>query len=213
MEYEIPDKIWLFRMVHQDNLAYILANGLHAPNPNFVPIGNSTLIQQRANYDVSVIPPNGYLGDYIPFYFGYRSPMLYNIKTGYNGIKQYPQEEIVYLCCDLNKLIQSGVEWCFTDGHAKNKTTQFFNDLADLDKIDWQTVYAKKWHNTVQDLDCMRRKQAEFLVKGNIFADNIGSMVVFNKKAQEFVNNITNSLSLQVVIRVNKQETQNDFYY
>jgi hypothetical protein len=213
MEYKVPDKIWLFRIVHQNNLAYLLANGLHVYNPHFVSIGNSTLIEQRADYNVPVVPPNGYLGNYIPFYFGYRSPMLYNIVTGYNGIQQYPQEEIVYLCCDLQDLVASGVEWCFTDGHAKNKTTQFFNNLKDLNKVDWNTVCAKEWRNTEQDLDHMRRKQAEFLAKGNVFANNISNIVVYNKNAKIFVDNVLNSLSLQINIRVNKQDTKNDFYY
>lgn len=200
-------------MVHQNNLAYLLANGLHAPNPNFVPIGNSTLIQQRSDYEVSIVPPNGYLGDYIPFYFGYRSPMLYNIKTGYKGIQQYPQEDIIYLCCDLHELVASGVEWCFTDGHAKSQFTQFFNDLKDLNRVDWQTIYATQWNNTEQDLDRMRRKQAEFLAKGDVLAKIIVNIVVFNKKAQNFVDNVLNLLSLQIPIRINKQETKNDFYY
>lgn len=214
MEYKVPERIWLFRMVHQNNLAYLLANGLHVPNPTFVPIGNSTLIQQRADYDVPVVPPNGYLGDYIPFYFGYRSPMLYNIVTGYKGIQQYPQEEIIYLCCDLQDLIASGVEWCFTDGHAKNKTTQFFNDLKDLNKVDWNTAYAKEWLNTEQDLDRMRRKQAEFLAKGNIYANIISNIVVYNKNAQKFVDNVLNSLSLQIQVRLNLRDTNNkNFYY
>ena len=35
------------------------------------------------------------LSDYVPFYFTHHSPMLYNIKTGYHGMRQTPMPEIV----------------------------------------------------------------------------------------------------------------------
>lgn len=209
---QVPQKIWLFRMVHRDNLAYLLEHGLHAHNPNFVSIGDSTLITSRQDYSVPITPPNGKMGDYIPFYFGFRSPMLYRIKTG-KSVVQQPQENIVYLCYALDDMVGNSIEWCFTDGHAKRRTTQFFNDLKDLDKVDWEAVYATEWKDTQDHPDRMRRKQAEFLVKGNLFANSISYIVVFNENAKLFVENILNVLSLQITVRVNKQETKNDFYY
>ncbi|RHP60502.1 DUF4433 domain-containing protein [Bacteroides sp. OF04-15BH] len=53
---------------------------------------------------------------------------LYKIKTG-NGVRSYPQEDIIFICCKIGKIIDFTNEWCFTDGHAKSRITEFYNDL------------------------------------------------------------------------------------
>jgi len=67
----MPDlnKIYLFRMTHIENIQHILQNGItHSTsvkaNPNFVPIGDGSLITTRNNFLLN----NGRrLGEYIPF--------------------------------------------------------------------------------------------------------------------------------------------------
>lgn len=57
--------------------------------------------------------PGGTLSDYVPFYFTPCSPMLYNIKTGYNGVpKQEAMEEIVLLVASLRKLAEAQKRYC-----------------------------------------------------------------------------------------------------
>lgn len=95
-----PDNPLLYRIIHINNLEYALKHGLYTrchvnADPNYINIGDSTLITQRQNHPVKIIPPGGTLGDYVPFYFGPLSPMLLNIKTGYRGIIQRSQEDIV----------------------------------------------------------------------------------------------------------------------
>lgn len=95
-------------------------------DPNFVSIGNSELIDLRKHRVVD-IPPGGTLTDYIPFYFTPYTPMLYNIKTGYGEIKQRHNDEIIVLVSSLHELERAGVEYVFTDRHAKLETARFFN--------------------------------------------------------------------------------------
>ena len=88
------DKIWLYRIVHINNVEYLLHNGISTQqdpqsNSNYVNIGDTNLINQRMDYPIN-LEGYGNLGDYGPFYFGPLSPMLLNIKTGYRGIKQLP---------------------------------------------------------------------------------------------------------------------------
>lgn len=69
-----PEKALIWRIVHRDNLPWILDNGVHCRNsqvydPNYVEIGNPDLIDKRAHRDVPV-GPGGTLSDYVPFYFG-----------------------------------------------------------------------------------------------------------------------------------------------
>jgi hypothetical protein len=62
-----PEKALIWRIVHRDNLAWILANGLHCGNsavlaPDWVSIGNPDLIERRGTHPVQ-IPPGGFLND------------------------------------------------------------------------------------------------------------------------------------------------------
>jgi hypothetical protein len=124
-----PAKIWLYRIVHINNVEYLLHNGISTQydshsSSDYINIGDITLINQRTEYSIN-LEGYGNLGDYVPFYFGPLSPMLLNIKTGYRRIAQQPQSEIVYICCGLNQLINCATQWCFTDGHAKSQLTGF----------------------------------------------------------------------------------------
>lgn len=67
------EKALIWRIVHRDNLPWILDNGLHCGNstiqsPTWVNIGNDELIGKRASHTVP-IAPCGVLNDYVPFYF------------------------------------------------------------------------------------------------------------------------------------------------
>lgn len=211
----IPElkKIWLYRIVHIDNIEYLLEHGMfHRSHPNadlaYINIGDNTLIRQRDDYDVLIDPPNGLLGKYIPFYFGKLSPMLLNIKTGHRGIVKRPQEEIVYICCNVGDIIECCGSWCFTDGHAKNALTTFYNDISNLDLIDFDLVKARYWHNTELDLDRMRKKQAEFLVKSHVPPQCIRNIVVYDEKANEKITKLVNESKSDIVVHTSKS-----FYY
>ncbi len=86
----------IYRIVHRDNVAAILQNGMFCiEHPNFDPenifIGDSMLTDQRRYFTIPLAGFNEHLGEYIPFYFGYRSPMLLNICTGYRNVLKRPQ--------------------------------------------------------------------------------------------------------------------------
>ncbi len=71
-------------MVHIDNVEHILINGMSIRDHpladlNYINIGDTGLIKQQDDYPVRIDPPNGVLGEYVPFYFGPLSPMLLNI--------------------------------------------------------------------------------------------------------------------------------------
>jgi hypothetical protein len=88
------NKALIFRIIHRDNLPWILDHGLHARSgkildPNYRNVGNPDLIDKRSRRVVPV-GPGGTLSDYVPFYFTPFSIMMYNIKTGYGGIPQVP---------------------------------------------------------------------------------------------------------------------------
>ena len=204
-----------FRIVHIENVEYLLSHGMFHRNhaqadPNYVSIGDNNLIRQRNDYPVGINPPNGNLGEYIPFYFGPLSPMLYNIITGYRGITKRSQDEIVYIVCSVNVIANQCEGWCFTDGHAKNSISEFYNDLKYLSNIDWEIVAEKYWNNTEEDFDRMRKKQAEFLVKDYVPVNCISGIVVYDKDNKLFVEKIVSKLDLEIPVLINPDSK---YYY
>ena len=196
--------------MHFNMLEEILVNGMYSKNsghiiPNYINIGDTDLIKQRDEHIVKIDPPNGHLGDYIPFYFAGHSPMLLNIKTGYRRIKQCPQEDLVYFACKISDVIAQCPQWCFTDGHAKSLITKFYNEVDALSLLDWDTIYLQFWRSTEEDCDRMRRKQSEFLVKTHVPVTCITEIIVLTPTQEKKVKEIESRTGVEIPVYVDKQ--------
>jgi ssDNA thymidine ADP-ribosyltransferase, DarT len=179
-----PEKALIFRIVHRDNVPWILDNGLHCKNsklrdPNFVEIGNSDLIKKRGIHPV-LRAPGGTLGDYIPFYFTPFSPMLYNIKTGWGGIRQRNNDEIVIMVSSLRMLQADKIPFLFTDRHAYLVAAQFYSDLARLDQIDWAMLQRRDFSNNPDDPSKKERYQAEALIHKHLPIGALAGLVCYD---------------------------------
>lgn len=179
---------YAFRITHIDNIPHILKNGLvKADSPlhdeNYVPIGDPQIIGLRGDIEVK-----GYrIGDYIPFYLGPRSPMLYVIQHGYNGVQRVEPEKIVYCVIRLDDIVNNDVDCIFTDGHALSVLTSFYTkDKLPLinDIVNYDDVYSTQW-NSEDDIDLKRRKEAELLVKNDLPNSFIRGYVVYNEIAKQ----------------------------
>ena len=181
-----PDKIYLYRITHIDNLDFILKLGkLTCPNhpdcdPNYIGIGDSTLIGSRSLKQID-IEPKGNFTDYVAFYFGVRSPMLYSIQKGFNRVTKRNPETIIYLVTTFDNIQQSDSQYVFTDGYGYHSMSQFFNNKEDLEEVDWNAVNLIRWNDTEDDPDRKRRKQAEFLVYSELPLSVITAVVVYNE--------------------------------
>jgi hypothetical protein len=182
------DKIYLYRMTHIENVPHILRYGItHSTSPNanraFVSIGDGSLIRTRSSFQLDC---GRRLGDYIPFYFGVRMPMLYVIQKGYNFVTPTPAIDIVYCVTSVGKIMAQKLDFVFTDGHAVDSfTTQYgVADIRSIDTLlDMEAIDAKYWKDE-NDLDLKRRKEAEFLVMGDIGSDAIINYSVINHHAK-----------------------------
>ena len=181
---------YAFRITHIDNIPHILKNGLvKADSPlhdeNYVPIGDQQIIGLRGEMDVK-----GYrIGDYIPFYLGPRSPMLYVIQHGYNGVQRVDPENIVYCVIRLDDLISNNIDCIFTDGHALSFLTSFYtkDKLSRINEIvKFDDVYSSQW-NSDEDLDLKRRKEAELLIKNDLPVQFLRGFVVYNNRAKDIL--------------------------
>ena len=181
----------IYHISHLRNLEHILAaGGLHcdraAQMMKSVNIGHAHIKERRLRRDVPV-GPKGTVGDYVPFYFAPRSPMLYAISRG--AVQGYVegQSPIIYICSTAEAVKGSGLRWVFTEGHADMEFTDFFDDLKDLNKIDWNLMTARYWYDTDDDPDRKRRRQAEFLVHEFFPWELVSYIGVYDLSAAELV--------------------------
>ncbi|MGQ5524231.1 type II toxin-antitoxin system toxin DNA ADP-ribosyl transferase DarT [Chitinimonas sp. PSY-7] len=199
----IPNPTGLYRLVHVDNLATLLTRGvLHAPHstPNdgltYRSIHN---VSVQASRNVRPIPcgPGGTIHDYLPFYFGPLSVMLLNLKTGRVAGYTEGQEPLVYLLTTAQVVEQAGCRFVFSDGHGLAGFTHWYDDLAQLDQVDWNIVGERYWSDKPDDNDRQRRKQAEFLAWQSLDWSLIRGIVVLNAAMQQRVENILSQFPLR----------------
>lgn len=199
-----PEKALIFRIIHRDNVPWILDNGLYCKSsntidPNFVNIGNPDLIDKRPHRGVDV-PPGGTLSDYIPFYFTPFSPMMFNIHTGYRGIRQRPNREIVIFITSLYKLSDDGVAFVFSDRHAYLQTAKFSSDLGALDRIDWPSLQARDFKRDPDDPEKFDRYEAEALVHRHLPVDSLLGIVCYDDEVAEELGKLLDERDMRLKI-------------
>lgn len=182
-------------MTHIDNIPHILQYGIthrnsQYANPNYIPIGDSSLIGNRNSKEVFVtnglddILESFKIGDFIPFYFGLRTPMLYVIQNGFNGVTKQSPQNIIYCVTSVQKIIECNYLYYFTDGHPnKNEYTKIYNSqkINEIETIvDFEATNFKYWKSDT-DLDLKRKKEAEFLVKQDISNQTILGYICYNE--------------------------------
>lgn len=185
---------YCYRITHIQNLPQILTNGLvnkHHANAGteYVAIGNPEIIDVRSNSKVK-LNGYGYIGDYVPFYFTPKSIMLFNILTGYwhPTVPKRHREEIIVIRCLIDELVKLS-RWFFTDGQANVRdTTDHYNDLECLNKIDWANIQNSNFSKSDGDYDRPRRYQAEFLVHQEVPVKSIESINVYNSNTAHAVD-------------------------
>lgn len=194
-------KVILYRITHIENIPHILQYGIthkdsQNKNPDYKNIGDLSLIDTRSKKTVivdngEINPKNGLpsitLGNYIPFYFGVRMPMLYVAQHGGNFVERATSpSDIIYLACSVSKIISSNINFFFTDGHATDMLTSFY-DATKIDQlvdiVDWEAVKSSYWGGN-ENLNTKRKKQAEFLVSGDLSPDLIIGFGCYNEQAK-----------------------------
>jgi hypothetical protein len=215
------ERIKIYRITHIANIPHILIHGLthkksiHA-NPDYVPIGDANLIDKRAGKSVPVT--NGLvgkmdieeivLGDYIPFNFWIKMPMLFVIQHGGNFVPQsVAPEEIIYISCKLIDIMNSKKVFYFSDGHPTDKLSVFYDKsqikyLPTL--IDWLAIKEHYWANP-DNKDVKRKKQAEMLIEPDIPTSLISSFGCCNERVKQTL--------VDLGIATDKITASSDFYY
>jgi hypothetical protein len=169
-----PAQPKIFHITHVSNLPAIAAcselrsdRRVQQLGGPIAAVGMSKIKQRRLSLPVSCHPGTT-VGEFVPFYFGPRSIMLFLLHRGNHPELNYAggQQPIVHLQADLHAVLQwaaqHGQRWAFTAANAGAAYTQFYAQSGQLNVIDWSAVNATDF----RDPGIKERKQAEFLVYG-----------------------------------------------
>jgi hypothetical protein len=116
--------------------------------------------------------------------------MLLNLKTGRVPGYNEGQAPLIYLTTSVQRVQDAGCQFVFSDGHGLARFTSWYDDLAQLDKVDWNLVTARYWLDLPDDNDRQRRKQAEFLVWRSLDWGLIDGIGVLNEQVKADVEAI-----------------------
>ena len=211
-----PNPTPVYRIVHIDNLDTLLArNALHSPNhtPNdgrvYRTIHDVGIQSVRSERQIGC-GPRGVIHDYVPFYFGPRSPMLLQLHTGRVPGYSERQDPLIYLVSSVQSFYSRKLPFVFSDGHGIKAFTKWFDSLDHLSRVDWEAVYAERWNDTIEDMDRQRRKQAEFLVHRSCPWEVIETIGVLDQAIEKNVKSILRSHPHELTRPV---EIKPDWYY
>lgn len=167
-----PRETKIYHISHASNLSSILEDRallsdrlMIARGGPSATIGMSAIKQRRLNLRVHCYD-DGFVGDYVPFYFCPRSIMLYVIHRGNSPDLQYRdgQAPIIHFRADLSEVIswaqRERRRWAFSLSNAGAFYADFRKRIEHFDMIDWAAVAATDFRST----EVKEGKQAEFLI-------------------------------------------------
>jgi len=188
-----PEKVYLYHITSIDNLPSIIkGQGLKSKSRLLAEdIGHRNIAyghiqQRRARHEVPCAS-GGCLHDYVPFYFGPRSPMLYAIHGGYVDRYDDGQQPILHLVTKVSMILEEGLSYAFTDRHAVLALAEFYDDPESLNQVDHSLMYENDWSDTPQHPNRKEKRQAEFLVYDFMPLNLIGAIGVINEEVKDQV--------------------------
>lgn len=189
----------LFYTAHIDNIKSILDIGIlshnlaHSKGLVTEDISNKQ-VNERRNRIVETL--DGNIHDYAPLYFNPRNPMLYFL------CKNMDKRKLVLLKVNPHILLTDNV--AFSDGNAAVMTTNFYNNIDDFNKLNWNVIQNEYWTNHP---DGKRIKCSEVLVRDKIPMFYITDLFTYNQETLEkILPYFPNHLGIKVSIN-------NKFYY
>jgi ssDNA thymidine ADP-ribosyltransferase, DarT/HD domain len=178
----------IYHFTHIDNLPSLLKTGFLANNhPNFpksdyLSVAAQGIQNRRAEMNVPCCP-GGVIHDYVPLYFGSRSPMLLRVINE----KNIDQFEILYFEFPISLLCRDDV--IFTDASANTDfPPNFYSDPADLDRLNWSEINSPTWSSANDTL--RHQRMAEVLVHKQLPLQDATRVVVWNPGVKQYVSKI-----------------------
>lgn len=203
-----PERIAIYHITDVANLSGILAEaGLHsdarmAQRAQPAKIGYDHIKARRMTQLRVACCGNRYVGEFVPFNFCPRSPMLFTINLGNTGRSPGCQKDIVHLVSTVALGTGLGRAWAISDGNAGAYYATFGAKLSFLKTLDWPAIQARDWRGMVH------QKAAEFLVADFFPWDAIVEIGCHNENTRKNVLTLINDQSYQPTV-----VTHPEWYY
>ena len=148
---------------------------------------------QAARAKITIPVTGRPLHDYVPLYFGFKTPMVAVNKAIY--------ESLLFILFSLDILETSGV--VISDGNARSTQTKFtlFSSIDDLSLLDVQAVLGTKY---AADSELKRKKQAELLVPDSLPIRKALIVLCFSENTRNTVSGLAQKHGISLAARVNK---------
>jgi hypothetical protein len=190
----------IYHITDIENLPKILqSGGLFSDAQMVQALGHTVIgydhIKKRRLEQIKITHSGRYVGEYVPFYFCPRSPMLYAVNLGNTGRETECQQTILHLVSTVGHGMQQTDDWVISDGNAGTFYTSFSHDLAALDDLDWSAIHEKYWQ-AVRD-----KKSAEFLVADFFAWKHVIGIGCFNEDIAKQVRAILAASEHQPIVK------------
>lgn len=206
-----PDPIHIVHFTHVRHLSTVVQRGLlsdtEARSAELIQTEVGELgIKARRRERMVPVPPGGVVADYAPFYYAPRSPMMYRIERG--GVATYTEgcDDLVYLVTTVERLAELKLPMVFTDRNATLEIAEFTNEFGRLDGlVDWPLMQERYWNDTPAQPDRKERRQAEWLVHGQVPWEALTGIVARTPAcARQVLATLTTvGVTMPVVVRPN----------
>jgi hypothetical protein len=210
MSNDMPKNPKIYHIVHVDRLPSITGQGclwsdaaVQKKQLSGTTIGVSTIKTRRLTKTLNSYP-DLHVGDCVPFYFCPRSVMLYmSYMNNHSEITYHGgQTPIVHLQADLYRTVEwanhNAKRWVFTNSNAGSFYFDDFNDLSQLNEVDWSSVQANNWK------DCREQKQAEFLLAEQFPWSLVEAIGVYSKTQSQQVSAFLNATTHRPELRIER---------
>ncbi|MDQ7060886.1 MAG: DUF4433 domain-containing protein [Sulfurimonas sp.] len=180
----------LDHMTHINNLDSIFKYGLQAHNNPYKKrdISNTDVNSRRERRE------NIYgrkVHDYVPFYFNPRNAMMYKNKD----------EDVVILAFNKKILLKNNV--LFTNKNASTDSVHFYNDINDLEKINWDLVQSQSWNGKENAYQIKQTMMAEVLVYNKVDISNLLGIYCKDSSMKRQLIQRYNLKDSQVIVKPN----------
>jgi hypothetical protein len=166
-------------------------------------VGDAGIKARRRLRPVSCAP-GGNVGDYAPFYYAPRSPMMSAISHKRVSTWSDGCEEFVYLVTTVETLVEAECTLVFSDRNASMRIAEFTSELEVMDGFtNWPLMKETYWGDTPDEPNRKESRQAECLVHDYVPFRVFDEIVVHDGAIAEIVKAAIVGLDLRVTVRPN----------
>jgi len=119
------------------------------------------------------------------------------------------QADLIYLVSHVDRVVDLGLRFVFSDRNAVKDYAAFSDDITRLDRfVDWTLMEQKMWNNTAAEPDRMERRMAEFLVYRSVPWDAFLGVGAIDEDRRRQASQILSDVGSTATIR-----TRPEWYY